>query len=221
MINRIFAVLLFLVVLLMPESGKGQKPTEVEDLVGPRKAWQRVLEKYHKDGGLDYGALQQGRQDLDVFLGSLESAEPHALGVEEQIAFWVNAYNAVVVHHVLKRYPELDSVKDVEGFFEELRYPVAGQQLTLDEIEGRARALGDARIHFAVSLSPEKLPAGPIWAPRPGPILASDAAAPETEVNRSSPVMPNITEISPSVTMKNTKKDITEFSVSSGTGRPA
>jgi hypothetical protein len=66
------------------------------------------------------------------------------------MAFWINAYNAVVAHHVLELYPEIDSVKGVPGFFDEIRFQVAGEELTLDEIETKALELGDARVHFAV-----------------------------------------------------------------------
>lgn len=146
----IVGALVLLAVLMIPGGGECQDRMEGEGLVDSRSAWGRVLERHYSKGGLDYAALQERRQDLDIFLASLESADPDALGVPDQIAFWVNAYNAVVVHFVLERYPGLDSVKSVEGFFDELRYPVAGRQLTLDEIESRARALGDARVHFAV-----------------------------------------------------------------------
>lgn len=148
--KRVSVVLLLLVILLIPGSGFGLEAMEEGDLVEPRKAWELVLEKHHQDGGLEYAALQLDRQDLDIFLGSLEDTESSALEVENQIAFWINAYNAVVIFHVLERCPELDSVKDVDGFFDELRYPIAGQHLTLDEIEGNERALGDARVHVAV-----------------------------------------------------------------------
>ena len=77
------------------------------------------------------------------------------------------------------------------------------------------------RIHFAVSLSDEKLPDGPITSPRPGPMLATAVAAPETEVTKSSPVMDRSTVTMPSVRMKATKNTITEDSTSSPTGRPS
>ena len=51
---------------------------------------------------------------------------------------------------VLDLYPEIESVKDVDGFFDTLTFPVAGEELTLDEVEGRARNEGDPRVHFAV-----------------------------------------------------------------------
>lgn len=113
-------------------------------------AWGRVLERHAVDGGLDYSALQQDRGDLDSFLTALEGADPSTWSRVERLAFWSNAYNAVVAEYVLELYPDLASVKDVNGFFDAKRRLVAGERLTLDEIEGRGRDLGDPRIHFAV-----------------------------------------------------------------------
>jgi hypothetical protein len=117
---------------------------------GPTAAWGRVLSKYHDDGGIDYAGLKRDRGDLDRYLASLESADPSKMGEDERLAFWINAYNAVVLHHVLERYPGIESVREVDGFFDELTYPVAGEERTLDEIEAQGIEIGDARIHFAV-----------------------------------------------------------------------
>lgn len=113
-------------------------------------AWNRALGKHGHRGGLDYAALAKDRADLDAFLSSLATVEPAKLPKAEQLAFWINAYNAVTAHHVLARYPAIKSVKDEAGFFDTLKYRVAGAERTLDEIETAGRDLGDARIHFAV-----------------------------------------------------------------------
>lgn len=116
-------------------------------------AWGRVLAEHVVGGGVDYAALKgsrESREDLDAYLRSLDRARPAAMEEAEALAFWTNAYNAVVLHHVLERYPGIESVRDVDGFFDELTFPVAGEELTLDEIEERGRELGDARVHFAV-----------------------------------------------------------------------
>lgn len=113
-------------------------------------AWERVLARHARGGGVDYAALAGDRDDLDRYLDSLREARPQGWSRQEQIAFWVNAYNAVVLHHVLERYPGLASVQDVDGFFDELTFPVAGEERTLDEIETAARDLGDPRVHFVV-----------------------------------------------------------------------
>ncbi len=124
--------------------------------------WGRVLAAHARDGGVDYAALQADRADLDRFLAALESATPTSWTAAEQLAFWSNAYNAVVVEFVLERYPEIESVKDVDGFFDQQRRLVAGEQLTLDEIETRGRDLGDPRIHFAVVCASTSCPDLPV-----------------------------------------------------------
>ena len=143
--NWIVATLVLLAGLALPPESVSQPATEGGRAMTPRQAWGRVLEQFHTAGGLDYAGLAGSRQDLDVFLGSLKDANPESLNTGDQIAFWVNAYNAVVVHHVLERYPGIESVKDVGGFFDELLFPVAGQDLTLDEIETRAREIAGVR----------------------------------------------------------------------------
>jgi len=113
-------------------------------------AWERVLGRAARGGGLAYAEIARDPADLGSFLAALGDARPEGAPRAEQLAFWINAYNAVVAHFVLERYPGIRSVREVEGFFDELTFPVAGEGLTLDEIEGRARALGDPRVHFAV-----------------------------------------------------------------------
>lgn len=112
--------------------------------------WGRVLEQFHDRGGLDYEALLAAPDDLDAYLASLGAARPAEVSSAERIAFWSNAYNAVTAKFVIERYPGIKSVRDVDGFFDNLTFPVAGEQLTLDTIETRARAEGDPRVHFAV-----------------------------------------------------------------------
>lgn len=112
--------------------------------------WAEVLADYQVDGGVDYSGLSGDRESLDRYLQDLAQARPETLSAGEQIAFWCNAYNAAVVDLVLERLPEMTSVREIPGFFDELTVLVANRQMTLDEIENAARGLGDPRVHFAV-----------------------------------------------------------------------
>ena len=112
-------------------------------------AWDRVLKRYGEDGGVDYGALREDRDDLDAFLLYAARTKPQELSEPVRLAFLINAYNAYVVKAVLDRYPGIRSVKSVDGFFDGQRFRVGGEEKTLDELEKAARSM-DVRVHFAV-----------------------------------------------------------------------
>ena len=108
------------------------------------------MERFVSDGRVDYAGFMRERTALEAYLTQVATADPARLPSQRaQLAFWINAYNACVVKGVLDHHP-LSSVKDVKGFFNRIRYRVAREDLTLDEIEARGRALGDWRIHFAL-----------------------------------------------------------------------
>lgn len=127
--------------------GAPPAPTSGPDV----RAWARVLEKYAKDGGVDYAGLRKDRADLDAFLASVAAADPASWSPAEKAAFWINAYNAQVLYYRLDRAPDLESVQPGDPFFSKLTSEVAGQPRTLDEIETALRSRKDPRVHFALA----------------------------------------------------------------------
>jgi hypothetical protein len=82
-----------------------------------------------------------------------------ALSREEQMAFWLNAYNALVLKTVVDHYPiagassayPQKSIRQISGAFERLPHRVAGRTLTLDQIEQTVLAgFHDPRVFFAI-----------------------------------------------------------------------
>lgn len=152
---------LMVAALLWPAAAGAQDaPPRPED-VDPNPAWSRVLAGYVDGEGLvDYARLHaEGRADLDEALRYFAETDPAALPSDDhRKAFWMNAYNAVVIGQVIERYP-IDSVRDVGvlggligGFFKK-EYPVAGRQMSADDIEhGTLRATWprNAEIHWAL-----------------------------------------------------------------------
>lgn len=115
--------------------------------------YDRLLHRYVTDNGwVNYAGLARERGDLNRFLGELGKISPNEFkNKEDRLAFWINAYNAFTVADVLDTvYGKHQSVRQVRGFFDGRRHLVAGEQLTLDEIEKRGRDLHDPRIHFAI-----------------------------------------------------------------------
>jgi hypothetical protein len=115
--------------------------------------YDRLLRTYVNDQGwVDYEGLARERDTLNRFLEQLDKVSPNRLkGSSGELAFWINAYNAYTLADVLDTaYGKHKSVRDVSGFFDERKHAIAGEQLTLDEIEKRGRDLHDPRIHFAI-----------------------------------------------------------------------
>jgi hypothetical protein len=115
--------------------------------------YDRLLRTYvNEQGWVDYVGLARERTALNRFLEELASISPKEFKDQsERLAFWINAYNACTLADVLDTvYGKHKSVRQVRGFFDGKQHLVAGEKLTLDEIEKRGRELHDPRIHFAI-----------------------------------------------------------------------
>ena len=118
-----------------------------------------VLDTYVRDGYVYYRALKSDRRRLDEYVNSLAAAGVDKRPKNAQIAFWLNAYNALVLRTVIDHYPAprrsteypQGSIRQTPGAFERLTHRVAGRMLTLDQIEQTILAkYSDPRLHFAV-----------------------------------------------------------------------
>jgi hypothetical protein len=120
-----------------------------------------LLEKYVSGAGLvDYAAWKADVADasrLKGYLALLGLVSPALLTDRgEQLAFWINAYNALTIDAVLHFHP-LRSIKDkvsrIGGYNVWDDYPlrVGGRAYSLNQIEHDVlRPLGEQRIHFAI-----------------------------------------------------------------------
>ena len=120
-----------------------------------------VLCSFVDDNGLvDYTGLQKDRNTLDVYIDSIGSVSPETHPKRfstptHQLAYWINAYNALVLRGITDAYP-VDSVKDIQlfnGFFNRRTWKVGGQKITLDSIENDIirPQFNDPRIHFVLN----------------------------------------------------------------------
>jgi hypothetical protein len=115
--------------------------------------YDRLLRTYvTEDGWVDYAGLARERDTLNRFLEQLAKGSPPAYKSKtEQLAFWINSYNAFTLADALDTvYGKQHGVRQVRGFFDKRKHSVAGERLTLDEIEKHGRDLRDPRIHFAI-----------------------------------------------------------------------
>ena len=134
-------------------TAKGETQQSGPPPVIDTSGYDRLLHTYVTDNGwVDYAGLARERGALNQFLQDLAKASPGDFKNNgERLAFWMNAYNAFTLGDALDTvYGKHKSVRQVSGFFDGRKHSVAGEQLTLDEIEKHGRDLHDPRIHFAI-----------------------------------------------------------------------
>lgn len=108
-----------------------------------RSGYDTVLDTYVRDGLVYYRALKSDRRKLDGFVTALGTAAIATAPKPDQMAFWLNAYNALVLRSVIDQYPipvrskeyPARSIRQIPGVFERTPHRVAGRTLTLDQIE--------------------------------------------------------------------------------------
>jgi Protein of unknown function, DUF547 len=103
--------------------------------------------------------LKADRAKLDTYVRAISSASIESASRDEQIAFWINAYNAIVLQAAIDHYPiaggasqyPSKSLRQVPGVFERTTHRVAGRSLTLDQIEQTVLAtFDDPRVFLAL-----------------------------------------------------------------------
>jgi hypothetical protein len=121
------------------------------------KNWDGILKKYVRGDHFAYGELKGNVADLAAFQAFLAwqgKADIKSFSKEDQIAFYINAYNSCCIKMVVDAYP-VHSPKDIPGFFDKIKHPVAGESLTVSGVEYDRLIANykDMRAHFAVVCS--------------------------------------------------------------------
>lgn len=138
--------------------------------------WDALLSEHVRvfEGGkatqIDYSGFKTEQKRLETYLEMLSKIDFDDFkrwSRAERLAFLVNAYNAWTVKLILTAYPDLESIKDLGGFFqtpwEKEFIPLFNQTITLDHIEHDlirgSEEFNEPRIHFAVNCASIGCPA--------------------------------------------------------------
>ncbi len=126
------------------------------------RPWDDLLHRYTDGSQVDYLRWQQeGRTQLRDWLSSA-TAEPVVGEEDEQLAAWINLYNALVVAHILGSYPMRSIRPRFLGlpnwiafwwFFMGPTHAVGDRRYSLNHIEQHIlkKRFSDPRIHFALA----------------------------------------------------------------------
>jgi hypothetical protein len=121
-----------------------------------------LLKEFVNDQGwVDYTGLGQKRDKLENYIDILRNNHPtNTWSQEEQISYWINAYNAFTLQLILDNYP-VESIKDIGSWLQipfintpwDIEFiEIKGRKYDLNNIEHDILREGfeEPRIHFAI-----------------------------------------------------------------------
>lgn len=134
-------------------SALGLAQTPAAPAVGFHHQFDQILDVDVRDGLVYYRTLKHDRARLDHYVASLNvpAATFEHWTREEQMAFWINAYNAFVLETVINHYPLRATIRDIPGAFDKTQWHAAGRLVTLDQIENTILpTFKDPRLYLAL-----------------------------------------------------------------------
>ncbi len=128
--------------------------------------YDEILNRYVKGGYFDYRAFDETENDrerLRKYLADMSTVRPETLSDDEQLAYWMNLYNAATIELIMRNYP-LDSIRDLDGWFGSVfskKFISVGERsLSLDNVEHDTirERFDEPRIHFALVCAARSCP---------------------------------------------------------------
>ncbi len=127
------------------------------------ETYNSLLGKYVTADGVRYAAWKADAADMKAIqqvVDAIASDKVSGLSKDEQLAFYLNAYNAWILHEALGKYPT-KSVKDLLfRFFLAQRIKVAGEPMSFDHLEKNIirPKFGEPRVHCALNCASRSCP---------------------------------------------------------------
>ena len=158
---------IFLINLSCGSSDLGQTGT-----IPPSHAiFNTLLKKHVSDHGkVNYKGFIADGEQLDAYLTLLSTNPPdrETWSDEEQLAYWINAYNAFTIKLIINHYP-VKSIRDigptlsiplVNTVWHLEFFTIGGKKASLDEIEHKIlrKEFDEPRIHFAINCASVSCP---------------------------------------------------------------
>lgn len=125
--------------------------------------WSKLLKANVSVGGnVDYKGFKADANQLQSYLSYLEANAPKTSWSEnEQLAYWINLYNAATIHLVAENYP-VASIREINDGspWDKQFIHVGNELLSLNEVEHEIlrKKFKEPRIHFAINCASESCP---------------------------------------------------------------
>lgn len=126
--------------------------------------WDQLVKAHVKPNGLvDYKGFVREKAKLEIYLKLLSASAPDrkTWSKNQQLAYWINAYNAFTVKLIVDNYP-VKSIRDlgpalkipmIKDVWHYKFFKIGGVESSLDEIEHSIlrKEFDEPRIHFAIN----------------------------------------------------------------------
>lgn len=133
--------------------------------------WNQLVKAHVKPNGMvDYKGFIEDKARLDQYLKLLSENAPdrNTWSKNEQLAYWINAYNAFTVKLIVDNYP-VKSIRDlgpalkiplIKDVWHYKFFKIGGVESSLDEIEHSIlrKEFEEPRIHFAINCASVSCP---------------------------------------------------------------
>jgi len=127
------------------------------------------FQKHIQNGLVKYQTVNSDPASLNELVKLISEINLAGTSAEERKAFYINAYNLLVIKGIIEKYP-ISSPMKIAGFFDAKKYTVAGEKLTLNDLEKKKllKTTEDARLHFVLVCAAMSCPKIVNFAYRPG-----------------------------------------------------
>lgn len=104
-----------------------------------------------RDGLVKYDQIVKDPDELNQLVSQIGNYDLKSISEQEKKAFYINAYNLLVIHQIITNYP-VEGPLSIPGFFDQNTWNVAGEMLTLDLLEKERlfKNFPDPRLHFVL-----------------------------------------------------------------------
>jgi len=133
----------------------------------PPIPYEWFLQQFVDDDGLvNYAGLKAEQERFEVTnkrsIGDFDRRNYDVWNENHRVAFWLNAYNAFTLELIVDHYPiqpstgktkyPANSIRQIPGAWEHVKFKAIGREVTLDEIEHKILRVefNDPRIHMAL-----------------------------------------------------------------------
>ena len=163
---------LLLILVLFKFSFASAQNNSSSQLVAFFESTNQFLSLYVEGGLVNYTLIKENETQLDDLVNQISSMNINKAAEEEQKAFFINAYNLLVMKGIVDEYP-VNSPQSISGFFDANKFSIAGEQLTLNQIEKeKLNPKIDPRLHFVLVCGANGCPVIEPFAYRPNQLDA-------------------------------------------------